>query len=63
MINLNKRSVNKTTFHGLAKDFAMLTINRNANGTGFEQIYKVELQNHRRLENIRPLRRALPEVL
>lgn len=44
MINLNKRSINKTTLHGLAKDFALLIIHRNANGAGPEHIYK-ESQN------------------
>lgn len=63
MIDLNKRSVNKITLYGLAKHVAMLIINGSANGAGIEQIYKVELENHRRLENIGPLRRALLEVL
>ena len=39
VINLNKRSVNKVTHHGLAKDFAVLTTNKNTNGAGPGQIY------------------------
>lgn len=63
MTNLNKINVNSTTLHGLAKDFDVLTINRNANRAGPGQIYKVELKNQRTLENIGPVRWALPEVL
>lgn len=44
MINLNKRSIKKTTLYGLVKDFALLTFSRNANGLGPEHIYK-ESQN------------------
>ena len=40
MININKRSVNKTILLGLAKNFAVLTFNRNTNGVGPEKIYK-----------------------
>lgn len=47
MINLNKRSVNRTILHGLAKDFAVPTINRNANAASPGQIHEVEFQQHR----------------
>ena len=47
MINLNKRSINATILHGLAKDFAVPTINGNADAASPGQIYKMELQHHR----------------
>jgi hypothetical protein len=42
MINIDKRNANRNTLHGLAKDFAVITINKNASGTDPEQICKVE---------------------